>query len=596
MPEFRDVCDNLTELARAYEHKPLEIAPLQWANAATGACSSYRLDALWNWAKEGGGPSERDNPASLRAEAFEVAQNILRPPASEALARAGAKSLAQSAGVGQAAEDYEATLDERADVTRMLARTVGQAEGDQRLVDLNARRAQLEERLAKSQEELVARAPRYWDFRRPEALKLAELQSLQGPDAVLLHDNEALISVLVANGEKYGFVFAISKEKAAWARLGLPGSTIRSHVLRLRTEIDNVGASIVEKSVPFERALAFDLYNAILGAPEIRQVIDEKEDLIFVPSGELTFLPPALFVSSPPDGGSAKDADPNALRATAWLLRSKTITVLPSVSSLRTLRQLFLQNQMSASEPLLALANPQFSEARQPVQTVEATPRPRSLRAFNDYYHDGQPLAALLHQLPDIPGTAEEARQLQSILGAPLDSVLTGDDASKAALTARNLDGRLAKVRVLDIATHGFFAGEIAGLAQPAIILAYAQAAQDQLFTVSDAALLKLNADWVILSACNTASPDASEARGISGFARAFFYAGAKSLLVSHWRLRDDVAAKLVPDVLKRQKESPNMSNAGALREASLAILDNPDPSYASPAAWAPFVLVGEPR
>jgi hypothetical protein len=250
---------------------------------------------------------------------------------------------------------------------------------------------------------------------------------------------------LVANGEKYGFVFAISKEKAAWARLGLPGSTIRSHVLRLRTEIDNVGASIVEKSVPFERALAFDLYNAILGAPEIRQVIDEKEDLIFVPSGELTFLPPALFVSSPPDGGSAKDADPNALRATAWLLRSKTITVLPSVSSLRTLRQLFLKNQMSASQPLLALANPQFSEARQPVQTVEATPRPRSLRAFNDYYHDGQPLAALLHQLPDIPGTAEEARQLQSILGAPLDSVLTGDDASKAALTARNLDGRLAK-------------------------------------------------------------------------------------------------------------------------------------------------------
>jgi CHAT domain-containing protein len=159
---------------------------------------------------------------------------------------------------------------------------------------------------------------------------------------------------------------------------------------------------------------------------------------------------------------------------------------------------------------------------------------------------------------------------------------------------ARNADGRLAQVRVLEFATHGLVAGDASDLAEPALVLAAGATPADELLLASEAATLKLNANWVLLSACNTASPDAPEAQGLSGLTRAFFYAGAKSLLVSHWRVRDDVAPKLIPAMLLAERKDPNLSRAQALRQASLAILDDPTLDAANPSAWAPFTLIGE--
>jgi CHAT domain-containing protein len=154
-------------------------------------------------------------------------------------------------------------------------------------------------------------------------------------------------------------------------------------------------------------------------------------------------------------------------------------------------------------------------------------------------------------------------------------SLLTGRDASKAQLMARNVDGRLAQVKVLEFATHGLVAGDASDLAEPALALAAGVKPEDELLLASEAATLKLHADWVLLSACNTASPDAPEAQGLSGLSRAFFFAGARSLLVSHWRVRDDVAPKLIPAMLLAQRQHPDLSRAEALRQASLAILDD---------------------
>jgi CHAT domain-containing protein len=98
----------------------------------------------------------------------------------------------------------------------------------------------------------------------------------------------------------------------------------------------------------------------------------------------------------------------------------------------------------------------------------------------------------------------------------------------------------------------------------------------------------------VLLSACNTASPDAPEAQGLSGLSRSFFFAGARSLLVSHWRVRDDVAPKLIPAMLLREREHPESTRAEALQAATLAVLDDRTLNAADPAAWAPFTLIGE--
>ena len=118
--------------------------------------------------------------------------------------------------------------------------------------------------------------------------------------------------------------------------------------------------------------------------------------------------------------------------------------------------------------------------------------------------------------------------------------------------------------------------------------------------TASEVTGMKLDADWVILSACNTAAGDGSEgAPGLSGLARAFFYAGARNLLVSHWPVRDDVASRLTVDAIRRQHADPQLGRAAALQQAMRAIRndrthDTATDSWAHPNAWAPFSLIGD--
>jgi CHAT domain-containing protein len=258
------------------------------------------------------------------------------------------------------------------------------------------------------------------------------------------------------------------------------------------------------------------------------------------------------------------------------------------------LRQLERSESGAATDPLLAFADPDFGgSGAVPAQTI-ADIRFSPPRNFSTYYASGHAIAEALHSLPPLPGTRVEGEALESALGGRPGSLLLGAQASKAELMARNADGRLAKVRVLEFATHGLVAGEATWLTQPALALAAGPRPEDELLLASEASTLRLNADWVLLSACDTASPDAPEAQGLSGLSRAFFFAGARSLLVSHWRVRDDVASRLVPAILLAARNTPGLSRAGALREASLAILDDPSIHGAHPSAWAPFTLIGE--
>jgi len=120
--------------------------------------------------------------------------------------------------------------------------------------------------------------------------------------------------------------------------------------------------------------------------------------------------------------------------------------------------------------------------------------------------------------------------------------------------------------------------------------------ADDGLLTASEVAQLDLNADWVILSACNTASSDGTPgAEGLSGLAKAFFYAGARALLVSHWPVASDAAVKLTTGLFKEAAAHPEIGRAEALRRSMLALMDDGDnPYFAHPMFWAPFVVVGE--
>jgi CHAT domain-containing protein len=98
------------------------------------------------------------------------------------------------------------------------------------------------------------------------------------------------------------------------------------------------------------------------------------------------------------------------------------------------------------------------------------------------------------------------------------------------------------------------------------------------------------------MSACNTAAEDKPGAEALSGLARAFFYAGAPSLIVSHSSVSDEATARLMIGIFRAAASDPKLSHVEALRQSILAMIDGAKSDVkADPRLWAPFVVVGEP-
>jgi CHAT domain-containing protein len=129
---------------------------------------------------------------------------------------------------------------------------------------------------------------------------------------------------------------------------------------------------------------------------------------------------------------------------------------------------------------------------------------------------------------------------------------------------------------------------------------------EDGLLTLGEILKLRLNADWVVLSACNTGAADGAGAESVSGLGRAFFYAGSRALLVSMWPVETTSAKKITTGLFGFQKEDNGLSRANALKKSILDMIDKQVlkdessgkivASYAHPFFWAPFIVVGDGR
>ena len=212
--------------------------------------------------------------------------------------------------------------------------------------------------------------------------------------------------------------------------------------------------------------------------------------------------------------------------------------------------------------------------------------------------YTGQIDSAELALLPRLPDTADELRSIAAALQADPSKVLNlGKDANERKVKTTDL----SRYRIIAFATHGLVPGELNGLAQPALALTAPDVADvdgDGLLTMGEILGLKLDADWVVLSACNTGSGAGARAEAASGLGRAFFYAGSRSLLVTNWSVHSASARDLVTEVFRRPAADPQLTRAEALRQSMVALMDGPGYvdargntlfAYARALFWAPI-------
>ena len=305
-------------------------------------------------------------------------------------------------------------------------------------------------------------------------------------------------------------------------------------------------------------------------------------------NGALTSIPLGVLVTKDPTGKNLKNTD--------WLIKSFAVTVEPSISSIKTMRAKGKRIYLAAPKPMIAFADPVFSQkARDQPQPARIT-----LRSMPEFYQGTQiDVRALGDALPQLPGTRSEVKAVARSVHADSGDLKLGPDATTTAVKDTALD----QYRIVYFATHSLVAGDpekfAKAKAEPVLVLSIPERPtpqDDGLLRASDIAQLKLNADWVVLSACNTASSDGIGAEALSGLAQAFFYAGARSLIVSHWEVNDAAAAKLMSALFSISSNNPALSHGEALQSAEIQLLSAArTDAEAHPRYWAPFAVVGEP-
>ncbi len=569
--------------------------------------------------KRDGGPL---GPGEYQSQAFRFSQLKTATKAGEALNKLGARLGARDPNLRTLAREQQDLLEAWAKADKTLISAVSAAPALRDKAREAALRAEIKrygDRLTEINSRFETDYPEFTELSRPRPVTVAALQQL-------LSDDEVLIQYVVNPFATYAW--AITASEAHWVRLPLKRRELRDLVHAVRCGLDvaewigeekplacfNLIGRFAEGggALPFATDKAHALYTKLL--EPIKDIIAGRK-LLIVTSDALNRLPMHVLLTEPVADDSLEN-----LKQAPWLVRSHPITVLPSVSSLAILRRSNPLPVTTAStgeterHPYFALANPlllgpdgndrsafavtgcEHHQAPKPDAIVSAA------TTLTSFFRGGQADVARLRTLAPLPDTAAEVCAVARGLGVSAGHLLLSDAATETRLRQLDRDtGALSRYRVLHFATHGLVSGELKGLAEPALVLTPPEKAtpeDDGLLTASEVAELRLDADWVILSACNTAAGAGADYGGdeaLSGLARSFFFAGARSLLVSHWPVRSDAAVELTTRALSQITNNATMNRSTALQRAMVSLIaDEKIYAAAHPQVWAPFVVVGE--
>jgi tetratricopeptide (TPR) repeat protein len=540
--------------------------------------------------------AKMDTSGSAAAEAFQIADFARGSGVQRALTSSAARANISDPKLASLARS-EQDLQQRINTLSELLTGLLSSPPEQQMPTVQAKirtdignyKSQREE----LKKEIERKFPDYAELVEPKPASVERTQKLIKSDEVL---------VAWYFEEKVGYVWAITKDSSVqFAQLPIGKAQIAKDVSELRKALDP-GVATIDEIPAFDVILANQVYQKIL-AP-VQGALVGKKVMLTVPHAELGQLPLSLLVTKPVvqpvKGGLTLFS---GYKNIPWLTRDIAVSQIPSVTALTALRSLppgkvNRENFIGFGDPYFSAQQQKTAEKQTKVTQLATRGIPLNLRSAPK---TSGVSSAELALLPSLPDTSIELEEIGKAIGARSGDIYLHQQASVKQVMSMDLSNR----KVVMFATHGLVPGELDGLTQPALALSSPDVTGDKddgLLTMDKVLTLKLDADWVVLSACNTAAGEGAGSEAVSGLGRAFFFAGAKALLVSNWPVDSVASRRMMTDLFRTQQKASNTSKAELLRQAMLSQIDqggvkdgdNMKYAYAHPLFWAPFVVVGD--
>ena len=377
-----------------------------------------------------------------------------------------------------------------------------------------------------------------------------------------LGKDQALIAYAFANRDAY--VVALSAAGGRVVRLDKSLEDIRKTALAVRQSIEPQAGQFVR----FRNEDAARLSDLVL---------KPVWDLVAAPGNRIL-----VTVSDGPVDGLPLSILPVPGEPASFVIDKVATSRLPSISSLVLLRT--LGAPPTGQQPFIGIGDP----------ILDGNPSQRRGLSVGDVSADRKSIdVKKLRALPRLPETADEITRLAKLFGSGSDAIVLGAAATEAKV--RTLP--LASFRTIAFATHGLVAGELSAFNEPGLVLtppSQPSGDDDGFLSASEISALDLRAELVLLSACNTGSTDGKEGTdGLSGLAKAFFFAGARNLLVSHWSVESSAATHLTTAMIQSRQSGVTATYAEALRSAILSLKAKSVRQAAHPGFWGAFEVIG---
>jgi CHAT domain-containing protein len=510
--------------------------------------------------------------ATLNAEIFRATQLVNSDVADQAIARASVRLAAANPMLAEIVRDSQEAQRARDRLRIDIAAEFAKPDDERNA----AREAQLAQNLMSTSaraDELLMRVqqtfPDYARLANPGPVELSDVRAQLRP-------GEALLSFVV--GFRGSYALLVTRTELSVRRVDVESESLTADIALLRRAFVPQLGTLPEFSLRSAHALYTQLLEPF--AADLKGV----DHLIVAPGPVLANLPFSLLVSAmPSDATTYSDA--------AWLIRNMAVSQVPTSRAFVSLRQAE-RTRIAAPRPFLGVGDPLLTGTNRESGAPSGT---SALEALALNCREASPIQpGLLRALAPLHDTAEEVNEVARALGGDSGSILLAENAREASLRARPLD----QYRVVYFATHGLLPGELHCQAEPGLVLSPPEMAAsstdtDGLLEASEIAALRLNADLVVLSACNTAAAGGGRFGGgaLEGLADAFFNAGARAVLASHWEVPSVETTKLMTGVFRRYGQDRMRDLAEALRQSQLDLTRVP--ATAHPFNWAAFTLIG---